>query len=1135
MKSRSIYPEFLDFVTNYDFLGLQETKTDSLDNIDLPGFKLFLKHRKTISRSKSGGIGLAYKAKFEKFIRIIDSDSTLVLWFVLSKHLTRTKDLLCGIIYIPPENSAYANVDPYFEIAEELSSFENMYSDFLLFGDWNSRSKNMPDYISIHQSVFHANDLDIVFDELKAEAQLFKQQNLNVTLKRHNSDKVANNYGNKLLDFCKSNSLYILNGRTKGDLPVGKFTCKNVSVVDYFVCSSTLLKFVSQLNVTEFCSLLSDAHCPVALCLNYCTVPDKSSEGGESSRLKLWDTDKVDQFREKVACLELARVLEKLICLENQNGITQSDIDLTVDSINDIFTAAAECSFGYTHIDRQYTEQIKKPTWYGPQCKSMRKKWHRAKYLYKFNKSNANKESLKNASNAYKNTMKQNYTKFKRYNIKKLRGLKNSNPKIYWKIINGKKQESVKATVENLFDYFKKVNSGGGTAYGVQGNIPINMRHTNEEINRRITLDEITKQIRKLKNNKAGGIDCLINEHLKSTVDLMGSVYEKLFNLILDTGIFPKVWTLGMIKPIYKQKGDASAAGNYRPITLLSSLGKLFTGIISDRLHTYAESNDMISCSQAGFRKEFSTADNIFVLYCLTEIVNLRKKKLFAAFIDLKQAFDTVWRDGLWNKLVNCNITGKCYQLITNMYNDIKSCILVNNKQTDFFSCNIGLRQGENLSPFLFSIYLNDLDNFFMHEFPSGGIECFSAELDDRVYIYLKLFILLYADDTVILGESSEGLQTCLNLYNDYCNQWKLQINIDKSKIVIFAKGRQARYDFTLNNEKLDVVSEYKYLGILFSRTGTFNAAKKHLAAQAEKAMYNLIRKSRSLLLPVDLQIELFEKMVKPILLYGAEVWGFGNNCILEKVCLKYLKMILNMKTSTPNCMVYGETGVFPIFIDIECRVIAFWAKLVTPNTWKLSSLMYDIIHSLYKFNDIGNKFKWLTYVKEILTKCGMSGIWETQQFPNAKWLTAAVKQKLKDIYITEWYSTLNTNSSNVIYRIIKTQFCLENYLVTLPSKLRKKLIQMRTRNHRLPVETGRWQNIPKDERLCTFCKTTLGDEFHVILECQELKEIRSKYIQQYYYRGANTIKFNELMNTNNKRVLYKLCSFINEIFSKLK
>ena len=81
----------------------------------------------------------------------------------------------------------------------------------------------------------------------------------------------------------------------------------------------------------------------------------------------------------------------------------------------------------------------------------------------------------------------------------------------------------------------------------------------------------------------------------------------------------------------------------------------------------------------------------------------------------------------------------------------------------------------------------------------------------------------------------------------------------------------------------------------------SFFAAKKLLAGQAEKAMYGLIRKSRLLMLPIDLQIELFEKMVQPILLYDSEVWGFGNLDVLERVVLKYLKSILNMKTSTPN------------------------------------------------------------------------------------------------------------------------------------------------------------------------------------------------------------------------------------------
>ena len=241
-------------------------------------------------------------------------------------------------------------------------------------------------------------------------------------------------------------------------------------------------------------------------------------------------------------------------------------------------------------------------------------------------------------------------------------------------------------------------------------------------------------------------------------------------------------------------------------------------------------------------------------------MLNFRKKKLFCAFIDLKQAFDTVWRDGLWWKLFNCDIDGKCLRLIKNLYNNIKSCLIVNGEQTDFFSCNVGLRQGKNLSPFLFSVYLNDLESFFFHNDLNGGIEYSSSHLDNAAYIYFKLFILLYADGTVIMSESPNGLQSALNVYNDYCKQWKLTVNINKSKVIIFSKGRQANYSFVLNDQILDIESDYKYLGVLFSKSGSFYSAKKQLVNQAEKAMYSLIRKSRSLILPLDLQIELYEK-----------------------------------------------------------------------------------------------------------------------------------------------------------------------------------------------------------------------------------------------------------------------------------
>ena len=819
---------------------MQETKTDSLDEIDIPGYKVHLKHRKTISKVKSGGIGLIYKDKYDQFINLIDSDSKLVQWFSISKRLTRENDILCGIVYIPPENSTFSHNEPYFEILEELRCYENKYSKILLFGDFNSRTKSVKDYIDIDQSVFHENDLDIVFEELREERKDFDTESCSVTLNRNNCDTVINNYGYKLIDFCKSSSLYILNGRTEGDLPRGKCTCKNVSCVDYFICSSNMLCSVLCLDVLDYCSMLSDAHNAVRLELNFKGISEGrgvESEMGQTTRVKLWDPDKSDTFASNLNHQNILNTMKMLTGLEEQEKIAQNDLDIAVKSIDDIFIASAECSFGYIDNRIKSAPSSKKLSWYGPQCKLMRRKWHNAKYLYKFNKSDNNKMILKQASKIYKKTMRKNYVKFKKYQVRKLKELKYKNPKTYWKILNGNKQEAIKCSTEHLFDFFKTVNSGDYD--GENGNVDLSnidaQNIDNDEINGRITLNEILENVKKLKTNKSCGIDSVLNEHIKSTIHIMGPLYERLFNLILDCGVIPEVWTIGLIKPIYKQKGDASKPENYRPITLLSCLGKLFTGIISNRLYTYAEKYDLITSSQAGFRKKHSTIDHIFVMHCLTEILNLKRKHLYCAFIDLKQAFDTVWRDGMWHKLINCNITGKCYRLIQNMYRDIKSCIMVNGKQTDFFSCNIGLRQGENLSPFLFTVYLNDLEAFFFKNYPDGGIECFSSEFDDTLYIYLKLFILLYADDTAILSDSAQGLQSALNLYNNYCIRWKLKINISKSKVMVFSKGRSGNYNFTLNNDIIEVVNVYKYLGILFSKSGNVFAAKKAFGKSSRK------------------------------------------------------------------------------------------------------------------------------------------------------------------------------------------------------------------------------------------------------------------------------------------------------------
>ena len=124
------------------------------------------------------------------------------------------------------------------------------------------------------------------------------------------------------------------------------------------------------------------------------------------------------------------------------------------------------------------------------------------------------------------------------------------------------------------------------------------------------------------------------------------------------------------------------------------------------------------------------------------------------------------------------------YNVILNMYNDVKSCINYNNCKSDYFSCDMGVRQGENLCPFLFALFLNDLQSFLGKE-NLPGIKTISEKNEEN----LKLFVLLYADDTVIMAESREDLQARLNIFGEYCQKWKLKVNVEKTKIFIFSRG----------------------------------------------------------------------------------------------------------------------------------------------------------------------------------------------------------------------------------------------------------------------------------------------------------------------------------------------------------
>ena len=167
---------------------------------------------------------------------------------------------------------------------------------------------------------------------------------------------------------------------------------------------------------------------------------------------------------------------------------------------------------------------------------------------------------------------------------------------------------------------------------------------------------------------------------------------------------------------LYTKKGSRSEAENYRGITLLSSLGKLFTRVINNRLTDESEEYYVLIEAQAGFRVNMSTIDDVFVSHSLLTHVLNQGNKSYCAFIDFTKAFDYVVRDNLWCKMIKLGIRGKILNIIKSMYSVVKSRVKYDNKLETEFACSLGVRQGECLSPMFFSLFLNDLEETFATE-----------------------------------------------------------------------------------------------------------------------------------------------------------------------------------------------------------------------------------------------------------------------------------------------------------------------------------------------------------------------------------------------------------------------------------
>ena len=342
-----------------------------------------------------------------------------------------------------------------------------------------------------------------------------------------------------------------------------------------------------------------------------------------------------------------------------------------------------------------------------------------------------------------------------------------------------------------------------------------------------ISLEELKRHINKLKLNKSPVPDGIPSEIIKSSTDELILVILKIMNKIKSLSIYPAIWSTGLTSLIFKD-GDEENPNNYRAINVGNTLSKVFISIINERVNKMVLGNKLIGDYQIGFKKEARPADHIFVLKSAIDKYLGNGKKMYACFVDYQKAFDNIWREGLYYKMITAGISTSIIKLIRDMYNKNNQCLKLNGWVTGQFPSIKGVKQGCVLSPILFNIFLNDLPTYF-------NKACKPIIINNE-----HINCLMYADDVLLLSESKEGLSECLNQLYAYNKKWCLTINKRKTKVITFqVSGKTKKLNIKYNNTLLEETNEYKYLGTI--KTGNFKQNNIFLKKKGMRASFSLI------------------------------------------------------------------------------------------------------------------------------------------------------------------------------------------------------------------------------------------------------------------------------------------------------
>jgi len=509
--------------------------------------------------------------------------------------------------------------------------------------------------------------------------------------------------------------------------------------------------------------------------------------------------------------------------------------------------------------------------------------------------------------------------------------------------------------------------------------------------------------------------------------------------------------------------------------------------VLGNRLKSWCRQYNIPSEYQAAYKTGVSCGDHVFALNSLIQMQFAKNQKLYACFVDLSSAFDTVPHEALWLKLETLGLTVKFLNILKFIYSQAYAVVRTRTSDTDPFPINVGVLQGETLSANLFTLYLDDVTSYIERN-SLFGILVNSIRL---------VHMLLFADDIVLVSETMEGLQSKIDALSQYLEVNMLRVNLGKTKVIVFRKkGRLLKKDrFMWINESIEIVKEYTYLGVTFSSSGLFNIQAKRATSKslsALNAVWEIFCKGR--LKEQESRDCLYKSIVQSTLMYCSEVWGIGHDVELERVHQRYIKRLLRLPRNTPQYFARIETGNTHIKIEVIKRVFKFFHKVLkSPH----GTLIRDCYEGLRNTSDVNeSKYNWATQVRDLLIEVNLKNVWDAQCPDVLSNAYNDILERHQTSLLEHDLTRVNTSTSVPHLRHISTSWKRQCYLtLDMPLHVTSTICQIRLNYPVLYINFKFYKLGSYNATQCCHCSSgEVEDLNHIFSKCINYRDLRNEY-----------------------------------------